>query len=244
MSPEATTQNPVNPDEQLLHESRVRNRQVVVAGIAGVLVLVASIVAFLGPTSSVSEATLQLIYINKRFPLDLVSSVLNGFASVATAWTLVYLYDCARARNPTASRWIRYIPMVGGGLAAVAGIVYQAISAVNAHKFVTTGHQTYGEASHIAGGAGVLTLQLLALVSSLLLALGFVLVSLHSLRVGLLTRFLGYLGMFAGALVLFPLLQVPVVQSYWLLALAYLLSGRWPTGVPAAWRTGRAEALP
>jgi hypothetical protein len=51
---------------------------------------------------------------------------------------------------------------------------------------------------------------------------------------------MGYLGMFAGALVLFQITQIPVVQCYWLLALAYLFSGRWPTGVPEAWRTGRA----
>jgi hypothetical protein len=170
--------------------------------------------------------------------------VINAFASLATAWTLVFLYDSSRARNPTASRWIRYLPIVGGVVAGVSGVIYQALEAINAHKFVTTGQQTYGEAAHIAGGVGILGLQLVALVASLLLALSFVLVSLHALRVGLLTRFLGYLGMFAGALVLFPLLQVPVVQTYWLLAVAYLISGRWPTGVPAAWRTGRAEPLP
>jgi hypothetical protein len=61
---------------------------------------------------------------------------------------------------------------------------------------------------------------------------------------GLLTRFMGYLGMFAGALVLFQITQVPVVQTFWLLAIAYLVSGRWPTGVPPAWRSGRAEPWP
>jgi hypothetical protein len=64
------------------------------------------------------------------------------------------------------------------------------------------------------------------------------------MRVGLLTKFMGYLGMFAGALVLFQITQVPVVQLFWLVALGYMLSGRWPTGMPAAWRTGKAEVLP
>ena len=35
-----------------------------------------------------------------------------------------------------------------------------------------------------------------------------------------------------------------MVQTYWLLAIAYLISGRWPTGVPPAWRSGRAEPWP
>jgi len=59
------------------------------------------------------------------------------------------------------------------------------------------------------------------------------------MRVGLLTRFMGYLGIFTGVLVLFPIgSPVPVVQGFWLLALAYLFSGRWPNGVPPAWRSG------
>jgi hypothetical protein len=65
------------------------------------------------------------------------------------------------------------------------------------------------------------------------------------MRVGLLTRFMGYLGIFTGVLVLFPIgSPVPVVQGFWLLALGYLFSGRWPTGIPPAWRSGRAEPWP
>jgi len=75
-------------------------------------------------------------------------------------------------------------------------------------------------------------------------AVAFVLVSLAAMNQGLLTRFMGYLGMFAGALVLFQITQVPVVQTFWLLAIAYLISGRWPTGVPPAWRSGRSEPWP
>ena len=64
------------------------------------------------------------------------------------------------------------------------------------------------------------------------------------MRVGLLTRFLGYLGIIAGVLTIIPLVPIPIVEAYWLLALAYLLSGRWPSGVPPAWSSGRAEPWP
>jgi hypothetical protein len=50
--------------------------------------------------------------------------------------------------------------------------------------------------------------------------------------------------MLAGALVLFPFAFAPIIQLYWLLAVAYIISGRWPSGLPPAWRTGRAEMLP
>src|SRR6201995_6078795 len=91
---------------------------------------------------------------------------------------------------------------------------------------------------------GRLALQLIGQLAALLVAVAFVLVSLNAMQQGLLTRFMGYLGMFAGALVLFQITQVPVVQTFWLLAVAYLVSGRWPTGVPPAWRSGRSEPWP
>ena len=139
---------------------------------------------------------------------------------------------------------MRIIALVGGGLAALAGVVYAIVVAIKVHEFATTGSQTYAEANHLTSGAGLLGLQLVGQAAALLVAVAFVLVSLQAMNQGLLTRFMGYLGMFAGALVLFQITQVPVVQTFWLLAIAYLISGRWPTGVPPAWRSGRAEPWP
>ena len=140
--------------------------------------------------------------------------------------------------------FIRIIAMVGGVLAAIAGVVYAIVVALKVHEFVTTGSQTYDEANHLTSGAGLLALQIVGQLAALLVAMAFVLVSLQAMSQGLLSRFMGYLGIFAGALVLFLITQVPVVQTYWLLAIAYLICGRWPTGVPPAWRTGKAEPWP
>jgi hypothetical protein len=122
--------------------------------------------------------------------------------------------------------------------------VYAVVVAIRVHEFATTGSQTYAEANHLTSGSGLLALQLLGQLAALLVAVAFVLVSLQAMNQGLLSRFMGYLGMFAGALVLFQITQVPVVQTYWLLAVAYLISGRWPTGVPPAWQSGRSEPWP
>ena len=129
-------------------------------------------------------------------------------------------------------------------LSAVTGIVYAIVVAIKVHEFATTGAQTYAEANHLTKGTGLLALQIVGQASALLLAVGFALVSLNALRQGLLTRFIGYLGIFAGVLVLFQITQIPVVQGFWLLAVAYLISGRWPTGLPPAWRSGRSEPWP
>jgi hypothetical protein len=234
----------MNADQQLLYEARVRNRQAVVAVVAGVLLIVASSISLSGPHTSVSELTLDLLTANKRFPLDLIAAVINGAASLVIAWTLVFLYQCARARNAEIRGFIKTLVLVAGVLSAVAGVAYAIIVAIKVHEFATTGQQTYDEATHLTSGGGLLLLQLVGQLAALLLAVSFVLVSLQAMRVGLLPRWMGYLGMFAGALVLFQIFQVPVVQLFWLAGVGYLISGRWPSGLPAAWRTGRAEAWP
>ena len=235
----------MSPDEILTYESRVRTRQVVIAIVAGLCLIIASIIQLTGPHTKVDELTLDLLVANQRFPLDLISSVINAIGSLAIAGTLLFLFTAARSRNPDKTRpWVRILVLVGGGLSAVAGVIYAVVVAIKVHEFATTGSQTYAEANHLTTGTGLLGLQLLGQLAALLVAVAFVLVSLAAMNQGLLTRFMGYLGMFAGALVLFQITQVPVVQTFWLLAIAYLISGRWPTGVPPAWRSGRSEPWP
>jgi len=234
----------MNPEQQLQYEARVRNRQAIVAVLAGVLLVVAATLQLAGPHTKVDELTIDLITANKRFPLDLIAAIVNGIGSLLVAWTLNYLYLCSRARNPEVKSFIRIIAIAGGVLSALAGIVYAIVVAIKVHEFVTTGAQTYQEANHLTSATGLLALQLLGQGAALLLAVGFALVSLNALRQGLLSRFMGYLGIFAGVLVLFQIVQIPVVQGFWLVAVGYLFSGRWPTGVPPAWRSGRSEPWP
>jgi hypothetical protein len=130
-------------------------------------------------------------------------------------------------------------------LAAISGVAYAIVIAMKASDFVSHGSQTYEQAHSLTSGAGLVALPLLGQFAALLLAVAFVMTSLNAMRVGLLTKFMGYLGIFSGVLVMFPIgSPVPVVQGFWLLALAYLFSGRWPSGVPPAWRSGKAEPWP
>ena len=70
-------------------------------------------------------------------------------------------------------------------------------------------------------------------------------ICLNAMRIGLLTRFMGVLGIICGALIVLPLLSpLPIVQTFWLGALAALLAWRWPNGVPPAWTTGEAVPWP
>jgi hypothetical protein len=115
---------------------------------------------------------------------------------------------------------------------------------VQAHHFVTHGSQTYPQANHLMSAPILAVFQIMDYGGELLLAVAFVLVSMQAMRVGLLTRFMGYLGIIAGILVLFAITPVPIVQAYWLVALGVLFAGRWPTGTPPSWQTGRVERWP
>jgi hypothetical protein len=56
---------------------------------------------------------------------------------------------------------------------------------------------------------------------------------------------MGVLGIICGALIVLPILSpLPIVQTFWLGAMALLLFGRWPNGVPPAWVTGEAQPWP
>ena len=82
-------------------------------------------------------------------------------------------------------------------------------------------------------------------LASLGLGLGWVVICLNAMRVGLLTRFLGVLGIICGVLIVLPILSpLPIVQTFWLGAMAVLLAGRWPNGLPPAWTTGEAVPWP
>jgi hypothetical protein len=232
-------------DEQLRYESRARMRQAIVAGLAGIMLVGAAALQLSGPHTKVDELTIDLITAHKRFPIDVIGAVINGIGLCLVAAVLNYLVGITRARNPDIRGFIRYLAIVGGVLAAISGIAYAAVIASKANAFVAHGSQTYEQANHLTKTGSLTALPFIGQFAALLLAVGFVLTALNAMRVGLLTRFMGYLGIFSGVLVLFPIgSPVPVVQGFWLLAVAYLLSGRWPSGVPPAWRSGRMEKWP
>src|SRR3984957_9983314 len=234
----------MSAEAQLEYEGRVRNRQAAIAIAAGVLVMAASIVGLIGPHAKVNELTLGLITDHKRAALDLIAGIVTACCQVAVAATLVFLFRCCKARRPEAPGFLPIVAIAGGAITAICAIVNPIILHSKVNEFISTGAQTYDEASRLTGGGVLLVLQIGAQLGSLLLAVSVVLIALQSMRVGLLPRPLGYVGIFAGALILFPIIVVPVVQMGGLLAVGYVISGRWPSGVPPAWRTGNAEPWP
>ena len=230
--------------DRLQYEARARPRQSAVAAGAALMLIASAVIQLSGPHTNVNELTVGLIFEHRRFALDLVGALFQAVGWLALGWTLWYLFGCARAREPQLQSFVGVLALVGAPLAAIGIVGYVISYGAVAQQFVTHGAQTYPEANRLMGAASLSIFQIVDYGGELLMAVAFVLTSLNAMRVGLLTRFMGYLGIIGGVLTLFVITPIPVVQFYWLAALAYLLSGRWPNGLPPAWRTGKAERWP
>jgi hypothetical protein len=189
--------------------------------------------------------TPQIRFLDDKGTELLLTGLLIAGGAVLVAPALGYLFRATRARRPMLPQLALYAVLIGPALVAVGGLVAQIALVVQAHRFAT-GHDFSSAAARDALGGGVLLAgQLARQIGILALALGFVLVSLNAMRAGLLTRFMGVLGILAGALFVLPLgSSLPIVQSFWLIALGPLLIGRWPNGIPPAWSTGEAVPWP
>jgi MFS family permease len=231
-------------EELLAYEARVRPRQAAIAAAAALLLLLAPLVGLAGPRTKVDELTLDLLTIHRRFPLDLIAAVVQAIGLLALADTLGWLDGRARARNPQQKAWMGWAAMVGASLFAIGVAGGEAAVSSVASEFASNGAQTYLQAHALMSSGFVVILPVIEQLGALLLALGFILVALNAMRVGLLPRYLGFIGVGAGALVLIPVVPVPVVACFWLGAVAALLVGRWLSGMPPAWTTGTSVPWP
>jgi hypothetical protein len=249
----------VNADSQLEWESRWGPRAAAAAAGAAVLILAGSFVAAAGTPSNTEEITTQLLSINKNRSTIVAGGILLGLGTLLVAGALAYLYRATKFRRPELPPVALFTAIIGPVLLFLTGIVGQIYLTNKAHTFATQGIHDYAQAKSLgfearsASGGGVSlvphgsvfdVVQYAGLAGQLALGFGFVLVSLNAMRVGLLTRFMGVLGIISGVLSVIPFGGLQIVQPFWLGALAALFLGRWPSGVPEAWRTGKAKPWP
>lgn len=232
---------PMTTAETLQAEARERPRIAIVSLAAALFTLLGSLVGRIAAGAPPDNLPGALLFVHEHQASQYASAACSVVGAVAIAFVLDFLYRAAKARNPALPWQIRPLPFVGGFGVAVFAVASQIALGVNVGHFATEGSQTYEEA-RAAIDAGVP--QLFGVLVQLALALAIVLISVNAMRVGLLTRFLGYLGVISGALFLLMLVPIPIVQVYWLGALALLFLGRSPSGTPPAWQSGEAMPWP
>ena len=192
-----------------------------------------------------------LVFTHHHATTLLVGAIVLGLGAIPIALALRYLFDATRFRHPAQPRIALYGALVGAGAILVTRLAFQIVVnkksadfAINPANFAAGPMHAEAVAKHLLASGGVSITGAAGYAGGLALGFAFVMISLNAMRAGLLTRFMGIIGIFSGILFVLPVIPLPVVQSFWLGALAFLFAGRWPSGMPPAWESGQAEPWP
>ena len=260
------------PDEALRWEAKQGPRAAIAAALGAVLVIgsgVATAAVFNGaPATGFADSlaragqdgsvgalpSLRVPYYefyDDRAASVLLTALARGVGFIAIGLMLAYLASAVRSRTDAFRGYWIYVALAGGLLGAVATVLFTLGTSAEISSFLD-GPRTVDRAEDIGDSSLLVTAQLIGIpgtqaigLASLALGLSWVVICLNGMRVGLLTRFMGVLGVICGALIVLPILSpLPIVQTFWLAAMALLLAGRWPNGLPPAWVTGEAQPWP
>ena len=227
--------------EILQAEARERPRMTIVALVAALFTLAAPIVGLIVLKGTPSNLIGQTIQRQQHLVGIALSAACSVAGLVAITLTLDFLLRATRRRRPDLPWQLRPLLWSGGVALVVLLIALQVVATVKLNHFVDHGSQTYEEARKVNDQGAIAYVGILAQFA---FAGAFVTIAVTAMRVGLLTRFLGYLGVISAVLFVIPLVPVPIVQVYWLGALAMLFAGRSPSGTPPAWQSGEAMPWP
>jgi hypothetical protein len=170
--------------------------------------------------------------------------LLSAISFIAMSFALYYLYRATAARHPQIPRAMRILVVAGPVTAAVGALMTSIGRIIAANDYLGSDDKTPEAARDALLPAATQAGQILLFAGVFALAIGIVFVALNAMRAGLLTRFLGVLGVISGVIWVVPLDPLGLVRALWLIFLGFLILGRSPGGVPAAWQTGRAEPWP
>jgi len=229
-------------NDLLQAESRDRRRAAVVAGLAALFTLGAPLLAraVIGTDPTDNALTRALVQADNRGAI-LGSAALSVLGLLGITHLLDFLLRATRAREESVQPYVRPLVLIGGiGLALFSGVL-QVVTSIRLEHWATHGTQTWEELKQ-ASDYGPLVF--VGIAAQLAFAFGFVLVSLNAMRAGLLTRFLGYLGVISAVLFVLAVLPLPIVQAYWLGAIALLLWNVGGAREPPAWQAGEAVPWP
>jgi hypothetical protein len=235
----------VTPNAAVERETAARRWAVPAAALGGLL----PFAAFIAPrlifgAENPKNRGAQLFSYNDHVATLNLSAIVGGLGYLAIALALWHLLGAVRARRPEFPVLIGMLAVGGAALTAIVSTASTLATGHAASAFASSPNPTYQRASDLLGTGLLQIVQGLGLLAGFIFGAGLVALSLNAMRIGLLPRFMGYVGIFAGIFTALPIVPAPVLLCFWLGAVAYLFAGRWPSGLPPAWRTGRAEPWP
>jgi len=256
--------NESSPEAQLAWERRYRGRAAICSVVAGVLLLGAPFLllgvvnrnyptvgplqalepALNGTPQTVDPRWREVLHLHDHATGLILFAVLTLIGLLALTGAMVFLFNATRARRPELQKALIALILVGPVLVGVITLATEILTESRAAAFASGTDHSHAAVQHVFDIRRSVALGTLGALGQFATAVGIVIVSLNAMRVGLLTRFMGVLGMISGVLFILPIIPVPIVLAFWLVALGALFVGRWPNGVPPAWASGRAELWP
>lgn len=261
---EQTTEPEVQ--QTLAWEARNRTKAVAAAIVGGIFVVVPTVYMGLshvntdapevGPLQALTPALTGQVAAERNPRVGLIeywadhsgpaiiAGILLALSMVGIGYVLWYLFHATRARRPELPAFARWLAILGPAAMGLSSVLVPVFRYIGCSNFDMADAASRSAVDAALGGSPVLIAAIIGLAGQLSLALAFVLISLNAMRVGLLTQFMGIIGMIVGALYVFQVGPAPILQAFWLIALAPLFLGRWPNGTPKAWERGTAVPWP
>jgi hypothetical protein len=253
-----------DPQETLAWEEERRRPAAAAAAVGGILTLAGGFVALsasrdlpnvgvlqaLTPAlngqvdSTTSPRTVIAQFLADHTLVLTLAGVLSAIGAIGAGYALLFLLRATVARRPEVPAFARWIVIIGAAAYALTSIALPLLRCLRAQDFVDGTDRSRHAIDNAFGGLPLDILAGLSVAGQLAFALSFVLVCINAQRAGLLTRFMGILGMLVGALYILQIGNLPVVQSFWLVALVPVFLVQWPGGSPPAWTSGKAEPWP
>ena len=245
-------------DEQLAWEARASKPAAAAAVIAGVTGFAGYVLSQVVRAGSDDGSDGFLREIDERNTEFIASGALQAVSFLLLLVPLLYLFRATRYRRPQFTQTAALLAVLGA-VTVAAGVLIQQLKLIDIAKdffpFEIPGDvgelsgDEYAEAvdpdkaadERIQDELGAVLPGIVA-GGTLALAFSVVMITLNAMRVGLLSRFMGVLGIGMGVMFVIPFGIQPILQLYWLAALALIFINRWPGGRGPAWQTG--EEIP
>jgi hypothetical protein len=170
--------------------------------------------------------------------------VISNLGTLAMIMPLRYLAAAERVRSPAPSALPERLALYGPILLAVFLPAFEISLILGAHSYLSHSARDAAAITAATAGGVRVAFQLILTLGTLGVAGAFIMISLRSMRVGLLTRMMGIVGIIAGVLFLIPLTPLPVVQALWLVFVGAMLLGFGGRPLPEAWAAGEARPWP
>jgi hypothetical protein len=184
------------------------------------------------------------VYLGEHAIVPIIAAILYGIGTLLVFPVMAYLFRASRARRPGMPQFTLVLAAVGAVAYGVGRAAAEVARYVGAMQFVDQADHTNSAAREALNNSVTLAGQVISGAGALAFGFAFVLIALNAMKVGLLTRFMGMMGVIVGVTFVLPLDSQGILRVFWLAALAALIAGRWPKGLPPAWTTGNAEPWP